>query len=245
MASDINWPDYISRCGVRLDLAGCGVSDIDLPAMAKALSQAHCKVHADSHLKVVATLQDHSSNLFSLFTKYINWFVDCFDFVWCVCVLCCVVCCCLSQPGALLASLLFATNSIADQGAENLADVLKATVSSITFVDLECNKIGDPGATALAGALKSNGSLKTLSLANNRIGAVGAGALGEALKRNLALSTLDLRYNLLFDAGASGLAIALGTHRSLTDVNLGMVCVNGGRGVKCSVLHRVLLCGGC
>ena len=116
---------------------------------------------------------------------------------------------------------MFATNSISDGGAEHLASVIKLAPSSLTYLDLECNKIGDPGGLALGDALKTNVDLRHLSLANNRIGVEGATVMAEALKRNASLTTLDFRYNLLFDAGASVLGPALATHKALTHVNLG------------------------
>ena len=61
---------------------------------------------------------------------------------------------------------------------------------------MSSNAIGDSGATAIAGALKSNTVLTTLHLRGNDIGDSGAAAITEALKSNTALTTLDLSYNI-------------------------------------------------
>ena len=55
---------------------------------------------------------------------------------------------------------------------------------------LSCNNIGPSGATAIAEALKVNGALTTLWLANNNVGDQGATAIGDALKVNSALTNL-------------------------------------------------------
>jgi Ran GTPase-activating protein (RanGAP) involved in mRNA processing and transport len=53
---------------------------------------------------------------------------------------------------------------------------------SVTAIDLDANKIGDEGASVLAGALKVNTSLATICLDTNGIGEVGAASLADALK---------------------------------------------------------------
>ena len=55
-------------------------------------------------------------------------------------------------------------------------------------LDLASDKVGDEGAAALAGALKTNTALTTLKLSVNNIGHEGAAALAGALKTNTAVA---------------------------------------------------------
>ena len=57
---------------------------------------------------------------------------------------------------------------------------------------LNNNDIGAQGATAIGEALKVNGALTSLWLAENKIGDQGASAIGEALKVNGALKLKKL-----------------------------------------------------
>ena len=83
-------------------------------------------------------------------------------------------------------------------------------------LDLGWNNIGDEGAAALAGALKTNTALTTPYLWHNNIGDEGAAALAGALKTNTALTTLELWHNNIGDEGAAALAGALKTNTALT-----------------------------
>jgi hypothetical protein len=56
---------------------------------------------------------------------------------------------------------------------------------------LNNNKIGNQGAIAIAKALKFNGALTTLWLADNKISGPGANAIAETLKFNGALTWLE------------------------------------------------------
>ena len=68
---------------------------------------------------------------------------------------------------------------------------------------LRHNEIGDAGAAAIAEALKVNGTLRTLLLADNQIGAAGAAAIAEAALK--ALRTLFLFNNNLNEDSKSKL----------------------------------------
>ena len=108
---------------------------------------------------------------------------------------------------------------VGDEGAAALAGALK-TNTALTTLALWDNNIGDEGAAALAGALKTNTALTTLYLGNKNIGNEGAVALAGALKTNTALTTLDLKWSNIGDEGAAALAGALKTNTALTTLIL-------------------------
>ena len=106
--------------------------------------------------------------------------------------------------------------------ASVMVERIRANDSTLTYLDLSNNNIGDAGATALATALHTNISLTALSLYNNNIGDAGATALATALHTNTSLTTLDLRYNNIGAAGVNTLMIALQTNTILRLLRLGV-----------------------
>jgi hypothetical protein len=78
---------------------------------------------------------------------------------------------------------------------------LIAEDSSLRILSLRGNNITDPGAKALAYALKQNRSLLSLNLFDNRIQKTGAEAIGESLRVNTVLQCLSLAKNYLGDEG--------------------------------------------
>ena len=111
-------------------------------------------------------------------------------------------------------------NCIGNGGASSLSKVLKAK-SSLTDLNLSDNRIGDAGASFLSQALKANSSLTNLNLSINSIGDTGASSLSKALKANSSLTNLNLSLTSIGDAGASSLSKALKENSSLTGLNLG------------------------
>ncbi len=83
-------------------------------------------------------------------------------------------------------------------------------------MDLNCNHIGDAGASDLAEWLKINHSVEALDLTCNEIGDIGAKNLASALKCNTSLTTLDLSENKFGNASIKELAVALKINASLT-----------------------------
>lgn len=67
--------------------------------------------------------------------------------------------------------------------------------STLTFLNLCGNKLGDEQAVALAAALQANQSLESCKLFDNSIGDEGACAISLMLKRNQTLRFLDFGYN--------------------------------------------------
>jgi hypothetical protein len=79
------------------------------------------------------------------------------------------------------------------------------------LLDLAGCAIHDAGATALAQALKTNGSLRSLNLADNKIRANGAKALAEMLSIQHELEEVILSLNELGDDGLASLVKVLST----------------------------------
>jgi hypothetical protein len=84
-----------------------------------------------------------------------------------------------------------ANNGIGRVGIAQLCEVLP-TCRLETLV-LATNSVGDDGAELLGAKLSGNASLQALDLGSNGIGDAGAAALGEGLKLNTTLLKLDLR----------------------------------------------------
>eukprot|EP00812_Abedinium_dasypus_P009335 NODE_3031_length_840_cov_268.620382.p1 GENE.NODE_3031_length_840_cov_268.620382~~NODE_3031_length_840_cov_268.620382.p1 ORF type:complete len:199 (-),score=74.23 NODE_3031_length_840_cov_268.620382:226-822(-) len=134
-----------------------------------------------------------------------------------------------TQPN--LTTLDLSDGGIADEHAvEALAEALKIN-STLTWLRLVFNKIGDVGAKALADALKNNSTLETLWLTGNKIGDVGAKALADGLKSNSTLKTLWLEQNNIGNVGAKALAEALKSNTTLKQLFLGLNKI-GNDGVK-------------
>jgi len=105
-------------------------------------------------------------------------------------------------------------NSIADGGAEALAEVLLED-TSVQMLDLSNNTIGDLGAVALAKSLSVNKTLKQLLIQYNNLRTESFNAFGEAIPQNTALHTLDLRNNAAQDDGLDFLISQLAKNRGL------------------------------
>ncbi len=88
------------------------------------------------------------------------------------------------------------------------------------------------GITAIADALRVNGTLTMLSLANNRLGEEGTKAICEALEQNKTLKELDISHygssfgtNIGGSAGAKHVAKMLGVNGGLTALDLSSNCL--------------------
>jgi hypothetical protein len=86
-----------------------------------------------------------------------------------------------------------------------LAEALKVN-TSIKYIDLSCNQIGNEGMKKLSEAIKVNSSIKYISLFNNKIGSEGMVSLAEALKVNTSITNIFLYDNQI---GPEGLKILI------------------------------------
>ncbi|MFC9945571.1 leucine-rich repeat domain-containing protein [Streptomyces pratensis] len=101
--------------------------------------------------------------------------------------------------------VLLGTNSLGDEGARSVADVLGRDGHGLRTVYLGCNRIGADGAAALAGALREDATVRALWLKRNPLGDAGVRALVPMLARNTALRTLDLVNSGVTAAGLGAL----------------------------------------
>ena len=97
---------------------------------------------------------------------------------------------------------------IGESGASALAGALKKN-NTLKCLVLADNSIEDSGALAFADALQTNSTLTQLGLFANRIGNLGIEAICKALQFNHVITHLDLRDNTIGDSGAEALAGAL------------------------------------
>jgi hypothetical protein len=120
-----------------------------------------------------------------------------------------------SSPHSLTHSLLNATESLASALAVN---------TTLRFLNLNDNYIGEEGALALAEALAVNTSLREMSLKGNEMGDKGVKAICEALQeRSCELIALDLGNNSISSGeGARAVASLLRIQTSITDLVLYM-----------------------
>ncbi|XP_068744276.1 NLR family CARD domain-containing protein 3-like [Montipora capricornis] len=124
------------------------------------------------------------------------------------------------EINSTLTYLNLSDNEIGDSGAGALAKAMERN-STLTFLDLCISgKIGDSGAAALAKAMELNSSLTELHLGYNEIGDSGAGALAKAMERNSTLTKLSLFGNEIGDSGAGALAKAVERNSTLTKLSL-------------------------
>mmetsp|Transcript_17902 Transcript_17902/g.17222 ORF Transcript_17902/g.17222 Transcript_17902/m.17222 type:complete len:158 (-) Transcript_17902:249-722(-) len=95
---------------------------------------------------------------------------------------------------------------------------------SLTYLDLERNKIGPSGCEALASHLIlqpiHGATLKTLLLSYNRVGDEGAKALAEVLKCNKSLTNLSLKNNNIKEAGLTVVGSAINSNNTLQKLSI-------------------------
>ncbi|GKY98927.1 hypothetical protein MPSEU_000848500 [Mayamaea pseudoterrestris] len=88
--------------------------------------------------------------------------------------------------------------------------------SSLTYLSLDFNGLGDEAAVYVAQLLRVPGcSIQDLSLFGNRIKHTGADELAQALYNNTSLTSLSLGLNRIGDAGIASLAKALTVNATL------------------------------
>jgi Ran GTPase-activating protein (RanGAP) involved in mRNA processing and transport len=118
-----------------------------------------------------------------------------------------------------LKSIDCADAGFGDEGAEELAEALKAN-TSVSVLELYGCRITDKGAKAVAEALKVNKSIEVVDLGENDIGDEGACAIAQALKDNKKLKSIGLGKNQIKEEGAKAVADALKVNEHLIDVCL-------------------------
>lgn len=113
------------------------------------------------------------------------------------------------RENSTVQSLLLGTNGIGDEGAAQVADLLRHR--PLRTVYLGCNLIGAPGAQALADAVRVQPGVRALWLKRNPLGLDGAHALAALLRASTTLRTLDLVHTGIGDEGARAVLESLVT----------------------------------
>jgi Ran GTPase-activating protein (RanGAP) involved in mRNA processing and transport len=118
-----------------------------------------------------------------------------------------------------LAVLGLSSCDLGDAGVEQLAEGLQH--SAIDTIDLQSNKIGVNGLTALLHSLMVNRTVTNLNLGwNDAIGDEGASALAQMLVVNSTISTFNCQQCDIREAGLLSLVEALCRNSTLTSMNL-------------------------
>jgi Leucine Rich repeat len=107
---------------------------------------------------------------------------------------------------------------LGNEGAKAIAMALQ-TNSSTRSLSMKGNLFGDDGAVAIASVLNANTTLVDLALYDNSIADVGTIALADALKRNTSLQRLSLG-NMLGDEGVTAMANALKVNTTVVHLEL-------------------------
>jgi len=136
-------------------------------------------------------------------------------------------------------SLELSSNSIGEEGAQQLAALLSAS-TSLTRLDLTSNKLGARGTRAVMMSLHHNSTLTALSLRDNDVMEAGAAAVAAALEINGTLSTLWLGKNRIGDEGVVAIASALVANKQKSQISILDLHKNGTTKVGHTSLTQLL-----
>mmetsp|Transcript_14495 Transcript_14495/g.16931 ORF Transcript_14495/g.16931 Transcript_14495/m.16931 type:complete len:909 (+) Transcript_14495:324-3050(+) len=92
--------------------------------------------------------------------------------------------------------------------------------STLTYLDLKTNRIGDKGAGLIASFMYRNNSLEEILLNSNQIGDQGAKSIAKALRHNTALLKIELSRNYIGNKGAKCFLSLMKTNNTLTGLSL-------------------------
>jgi len=105
-----------------------------------------------------------------------------------------------------------------------VTEIVKALASNrlgaLQALCIRWNPIKAEGAAAIATALRTNTTLRSLDLVSSEVGTFGAMALGHSLKHNQYLTALDLDSNAIGPCGVQALPAALSQNQSLLTLRL-------------------------
>lgn len=144
------------------------------------------------------------------------------------------------RSNSIITSLNLHSNLISHQGAAAISAFLADGDSSLQELLLDDNKkIGDEGVRAIAAAISSNITLKTLSLKSCGVGKLAAETLGSSLTTNMALRDLVLSGNTAIGSeGVEAISRGLRTNSALKKLDVSS-CSVGDEG--CAHLADALL----
>lgn len=157
-----------------------------------------------------------------------------------------------------ICALYLSNNSIGDEGALVVAELISSRQLPIVKVGLNSNGITDIGATAIAGTLgkstcNQESILEVLGLSHNLITSAGAVCVARAVSENTSLQRLFLNYNSeVNDEGGQALAAAAKGHPSLLRLGVAFCSLSSlsGRALMTALsstesLERICVSGNC
>jgi hypothetical protein len=115
-------------------------------------------------------------------------------------------------------SVILNCNRLGDNGATTLAQALRS--QPLHRLGLSGAGISAVGVAALINVLMSDSTLSRLDLGNNKIGDKGAAIIAQGLERNSTLNDLKLDHASIGSAGAQALAKLLGVNQTITKLDL-------------------------
>ncbi|KYQ93978.1 hypothetical protein DLAC_04871 [Tieghemostelium lacteum] len=134
----------------------------------------------------------------------------------------------LSDKAAPSLSYLFKNNSSLKEihlrfcqlngGMDDMCKSLEQN-KTLTWLDLNCNRIDDKATYSLCQMLKVNCTLKTLSLGSNQISNASAEHLASCIKINNTITSMDLSNNHIDFQGALIIIDAMRFNHSILDIN--------------------------
>lgn len=122
---------------------------------------------------------------------------------------------------ASLTHINLSWNNLKCEGAAAIADgVSSNSMTSLSFLNLAWNGIGDGAADSLAGMIEASKKLKSLDLRHNRLTIVSAKRIAAVLPLTGALRTLYLGFNTLGSDGCTCLIQSLADNQTLRVLGL-------------------------
>jgi len=111
-------------------------------------------------------------------------------------------------------------NQITGSGVKSLSEHIGNNERSFSNLQLNNNKLGDDGASAVANLIKANSTITHVHLSGNGIGDSGVAALCSALGPDSLVVDLDLSDNNITSAGASSIEKLLKNNTTIIKLNL-------------------------
>lgn len=115
--------------------------------------------------------------------------------------------------------LVLKDNKIGDIGIQEICEGLMHNTALLSL-NIEDNLITNKGSEAIRELLKKNSILTELKLSRNKIGTIGTQKISEGLKDNSTLKELHLTRNNIGDVGIQGIGQALKKNSSLAKIYL-------------------------
>lgn len=128
----------------------------------------------------------------------------------------------LEENGSVLTSLMIANNQIHAEGGRHMGRLLQAG-SSLTYLDMRLNFLGDKGGCALFEGLVNNQAMMKLILSANSLQAQAAAALANVLEHpESCVQVVDVSSNHFQVGDLIRIKQSIQSNRALTSVDLRM-----------------------